>query len=155
MDKRQQEKPRRIVPPVYMFASIALMVVLDWLSPFGFKAGPLLWGFGGCFISLGVFLDIYCALLFKKANTGIVPFHEATSVVETGPYKITRNPMYVGMVLIQLGVVVILGNLLAFLPLVVFVWIIQKNFIEGEEGYMEATLGQPYIDYKSRVRRWI
>lgn len=153
--KQPSEKPRKIVPPVYLFSSIVVMVLLDWLVPIGFNTGPILWGFGGCFISLGILLDIYCALQFRRANTGIVPFHPATAVVETGPYKITRNPMYVGMALIQLGVIVILGNPLAFAPLAMFLCIIQKNFIEGEERYMEETLGQPYLEYKNRVRRWI
>lgn len=149
------EKPRKIVPPVYMLFSICLMFVIDWFIPTSFASGPLVWGFGACFISVGIFLDIYSALLFKKANTPLIPFHEMTFQVETGPYKITRNPMYLGMVFIQIGVAIILGSAIALVPLAVFFWIIQKNFIEGEERYMEERFGERYLNYKKRVRRWI
>lgn len=138
-----------------MLTSIVLMVVLDWLVPLGFQTGPIIWGFGACFISVGVALDIYCALLFKKADTGLVPFHPATAIVDTGPFKVTRNPMYVGMALIQFGVFVILGNPLVLVFLAAFIFIIQKRFIEGEERYMEEVFGDKYLAYKSRVRRWI
>lgn len=138
-----------------MLGSIVLIFLIDWLVPTGFATGPVLWGFGACFISFGLFLDIFAVLLFRKANTPLIPFHEMTFQVETGPYRITRNPMYLGMVLIQLGVIIILGNPLGLIPLAIFVWTIQTKFIEGEERYMEELFGEKYLNYKKRVRRWI
>ena len=63
--------------------------------------------------------------------------------------------MYLGMVLLLLGVAIALGSLGAWLPIPVFVWIIQARFIVGEERFLEQTFGEPYVAYKRAVRRWL
>ena len=63
--------------------------------------------------------------------------------------------MYLGLVLVLLGVAVALGTLGAFLPIPLFVWIIQKRFIEGEERFLTEIFGDEYLAYRRRVRRWL
>jgi len=92
---------------------------------------------------------------FRKAGTGIRPFEEATSLVTTGFYRFTRNPMYLGMFLMLIGVAILLGSIGAVFPAIVFIMIIRNNFVLGEEQFMEASFGQQYLDYKARVRRWL
>jgi protein-S-isoprenylcysteine O-methyltransferase Ste14 len=76
-------------------------------------------------------------------------------LVVGGFYRYTRNPMYLGMVTALLGVAILLGTLSAFLPIPIFVWIIQKQFIEGEERFLEEIFGGQYLAYKGKVRRWL
>jgi protein-S-isoprenylcysteine O-methyltransferase Ste14 len=75
--------------------------------------------------------------------------------VTAGPYRYTRNPMYVGLTLILLGAWLLLGTASAMLPIAVFVWFIQERFIRGEERFLDQIFGEEYRGYKSRVRRWI
>jgi len=95
------------------------------------------------------------ASMFVKADTGLEPFDDATTLVTGGFYRITRNPMYLGMFLMLFGVAFLLGSVSALLPLVLFVLVIRYNFVLGEERFLEAAFGQQYLDYKSAVRRWI
>ena len=94
-------------------------------------------------------------LAFRGVGTGIVPFDPATALVTGGLYRYTRNPMYLGMVLLLVGVAIALGSLGAWLPIPVFVWIIQARFIVGEERFLEQTFGESYVAYKRGVRRWL
>jgi protein-S-isoprenylcysteine O-methyltransferase Ste14 len=76
-------------------------------------------------------------------------------LITYGLYRFTRNPMYLGLMLIVLGVAILQGSLAAFLPLPVFAWILQTRFVRGEERFLESLFGAEYLDYKSTVRRWI
>lgn len=149
------EQPRKIVPPVYLACSIIAMFMLDHFFPVGHFGGPFVWGFASAFLAAGLMLLIHSAGLFAKADTALIPFHKSTALVTNGPYKITRNPMYLGMVLVLLGMAVILGSLVTFLVIPVFVVIIHFNFILGEERFMEELFGEEYLAYKRRVRRWL
>jgi protein-S-isoprenylcysteine O-methyltransferase Ste14 len=75
--------------------------------------------------------------------------------VTTGWFRFTRNPMYLGMVIMALGAGLALGSLGALLPLPVFVAIIQTQFIRGEERMLTEIFGQQYTDYRARVRPWL
>lgn len=151
----KQEKPRRIVPPMYLAFSILVMYLLDKFVPLGSFQGPFVWGFASAFLAGGLMLILVSAGLFKRAKTPLIPFHKSTAVVTTGPYKLTRNPMYLGMAFILIGVAVALGSLMPFFVILIFGWIIQTRFIVGEERFMEELFGQEYLDYKKRVRRWL
>jgi len=93
--------------------------------------------------------------LFRRAGTPAEPWHPTTAIVTTGIYRITRNPMYVGMTLLYAGIAVAVDSLvaLALLPLTLIV--IQVGVIRREERYLEARFGDDYRGYKARVRRWI
>jgi len=141
----KQEQPRKLVPPVYAVVSVLVMYLLDRFMPIGYVGGPFVWGFASAFIA-GLMLILYSAGLFKKAETPLIPFHKSTAVVTTGPYKVTRNPMYLGMVIILIGMATLFGSLLPFLVIPAFIFVIQTQFIVGEEEY---------LNYKRRVRRWL
>lgn len=149
------EKRRKIVPPVYLFAALILMWLLNHFWPlYWFVRTP--WSYLGILpILVGIGIAAVSARRFAKAETGIVPFHEATTLVTGGLYRFTRNPMYLGMYLILLGVAFLMGSLSSLLPVFAFMLIIRFNFVAGEERFLEDAFGQSYLDYKAKVRRWI
>jgi protein-S-isoprenylcysteine O-methyltransferase Ste14 len=148
------EKKRKIIPPVYLLATLVLMLLMQLNLPvFQFIHEPVAYaGVAGVF--LGIIMAAISAGMFKKAGTGIMPFDEATTLVTGGFYRYTRNPMYVGMFLMLAGVAFLMGSIGAALPVLVFILIIHNNFVMGEERFLEASFGQQYLDYKSTVRRW-
>ena len=105
-------------------------------------------------VGLGIIMAAISASMFKRAGTGIEPFDEATTLVTSGFYRCTRNPMYLGMFLMLAGVAFLMGSIGAILPVLGFILIIRNNFVVGEERFLEASFGQQYLDYKSTVRRW-
>jgi protein-S-isoprenylcysteine O-methyltransferase Ste14 len=106
-------------------------------------------------MGLGIGLTVWAASLFKRRGTGVRPFTPSTAVVEGGPYRFTRNPMYLGMTLLLLGVAVLLRSLMPFAAPIVFVLVIHVRFILPEEAHMERSMGAAYLAFKQRVRRWI
>ena len=149
------ERPRKMVPPLWLLLSLVFMVLLDRYHPVAEFGGPFVWGFALSFGFAGLVLAFVSVGLFKRAKTAVVPFATSTALVTDGPYKLTRNPMYLAMTLLLIGVAMYLGSLLPFLVIIAFVVIIQKEFIEGEERFMEAIFGEEYLAYKAAVRRWI
>jgi protein-S-isoprenylcysteine O-methyltransferase Ste14 len=106
-------------------------------------------------IIAGILMSAAGASSFRKAGTPVIPFETSTALVLGGLYRFTRNPMYLGMTIALLGAAVLFGTLGAFLPLPLFVWVIQTRFIAGEERFLEEIFGQQYLAYKRRVRRWL
>ncbi|MGD8385312.1 MAG: isoprenylcysteine carboxylmethyltransferase family protein, partial [Lysobacterales bacterium] len=86
---------------------------------------------------------------------GLVPFSPATTLVTGGLYRYTRNPMYLGMTLMLLGMALLLGSVTALAPVAGFARVIHKRFVLPEEAFLEKAFGQAYLDYKLRVRRWL
>ena len=146
---------KRILPPTYFLASVALMVVLHFFLPI-IESIPRPFNYLGLLpIAAGLVLNIWSSSLFKKSQTTIKPFEQPAKLVADGPFCFSRNPMYLGMVLALLGLFVLLGSLTPLVPIPVFVWIIATRFIPPEEKAMERSFGQDYLGYKNRVRRWI
>ncbi len=147
-------KPR-IMPPIWVLFALLAMWALDrWLPLyplFGAAARPGSW----LLIGPGLVILAWPAAAFLRARTGLVPFTESTTLVTSGLYRVSRNPMYLGMALVLAGAAVRFGSLSAWLPLPAFVWIIQRRFILNEERFLENTHGDAYRAYRERVRRWI
>jgi protein-S-isoprenylcysteine O-methyltransferase Ste14 len=93
--------------------------------------------------------------LFRRTGQDPTPWKSTPEIISTGIYRFTRNPMYVGMALIQVGIGVGLGNawILAFVPPVLVV--VYRIAVRHEEAYLERKFGQPYRTYKASVRRWL
>ena len=149
------EKKRKIVPPVYLFLTLLLMWLLNRYFPvYEYLAPPA--AYAGIIPVLGgIMMAAISAGMFTRADTGIVPFDEATVLVTTGFFRFSRIPRYMGMFLLLLGVALLMGSVGALLPIPVFMLIIRNNFVLGEERFMEAAFGQKYLDYKRTVRRWL
>lgn len=149
------EQKRKIIPPFYLFGTLVLMWFCHRYIPvYQYVSEPAAYG-GIILVLCGIVVAAVSAGMFKIADTGLEPFSEATALVTSGFFRVTRNPMYMGMFLMLGGVAILMGSVGAMLPVPVFVLIIRNSFVLAEERFMEAVFGQPYLDYKSKVRRWI
>ncbi len=110
--------------------------------------------FGILLLVAGICLNIAAWQQFKKNNTP-ESIEKARNLVGDGLYKYSRNPMYIGMILILVGLAWLAGNVLCFVsPIIVFI-IFDRFFIPFEEKKTAADLGENYLEYKRKVRRWI
>jgi protein-S-isoprenylcysteine O-methyltransferase Ste14 len=149
------ERKRRIVPPVYLLLTLLAMAAMHFFLPIVRVIAAPYTRLGWVFVAVGVAIAAVAAGAFRRAGTPVIPFEPSTALVTSGLYRVTRNPMYLGMVVLLIGVAILLGSLTAFLPVPVFAWIIQKWFIEGEERFLEEIFGENYLAFKRNVRRWL
>jgi protein-S-isoprenylcysteine O-methyltransferase Ste14 len=143
------------IPPVFLAMSLLLMVFLDQVFPLA-ELIERPYRYGGLVIAgLSVALGAWAALHFRRAGTHIHPHKPALALVTAGPYRFTRNPMYLALSGILLGAAIYLGSLTPFIVIPAFMAIVSERFIEAEEAKLEAAFGAAYLEYKSRVRRWL
>lgn len=103
----------------------------------------------------GLGLEMWAGGLFKAAGTNVVPWSPSTALVDTGPYRFSRNPMYVGFTLVYLGLALGLQSPSAMILIIPCLALMTWGVILREERYLAARFGQPYLDYKDGVRRWL
>jgi len=145
---------KKILPPTYIFLCIVLMAVLHQFLPI-LKIIPMPYGLIGIIpLALGIYLNLKTDKLFTKHETTVKPFENASSLIHEGPFLYSRHPMYVGMVLLVLGIAVIMGTLSPYIPVIAFFFVL--NWFAGvEEKSMQAEFGTEYSDYMKKVRRWV
>lgn len=103
----------------------------------------------------GLSLVVLAARELFKARTTVRPDRGATALITNGPFRISRNPIYLGFALLQVGIALCLNNLWILLLLGINVVLLNRLVIAREERYLKAAFGKVYHDYSSRVRRWI
>ena len=144
------------LPPLLLVLLLTIaMLVLDRVLPLFRIHNPALVYLGVGLVSLGVLIVLASAGLFRLRKTTLNPFGEPAAVVQDGFYRFSRNPMYLGMLLVLAGIAIWLGNFLALLFAPVFVAIMSRYYIAREEQILDARFGDAYRAYCRRVRRWI
>ncbi len=143
------------IPPLYIALAIVCMYLLHrWLPIIDLIDPPISW-LGWVLIVAGVGLAVWAERLFSRAGTGVRPFTPSTALIADGPYRITRNPMYLGMMLVLLGGFLLAGSLGSLLPIPIFFWWIHSHFILPEENHMAQHFGEAYETFKQKTRRWL
>lgn len=104
---------------------------------------------------VGVCLVLWVNVKFRRAGTPIKPFEVSTALVVDGPFRVTRNPIYLGMVLFLFGVAMLLGSVTPILVVPLFALVIDRRFVRMEEAMLAKAFGPSYDAYKDRVRRWL
>ncbi len=146
---------RTILPPTYLWAAMILMVALHFVVPV-IRLITFPWQLVGLLpLVLGAALNLVADKAFRDAKTTVKPFQESTALVTTGAYRLSRHPMYLGFVLILLGLAVLLGSLTPSLVIPPFALLMDRAFIVVEEGMLAQKFGQAWLDYKQRIRRWV
>lgn len=142
-------------PPVIFLACLVLTAGIHFVAPIAKVIhGPIRYA-GVILIAVGIWLNLWTDRLFKKRTTTVKPFEEPASLIHDGPFRFSRNPMYLGMVIILLGIAVALGSIGSFIPSIVFFVVMRFMFITHEEKAMQMTFGADFAAYKQRVRRWL
>ena len=145
----------KIPPPI-----IALIcIVINYLSTYFINSikFPYIEIIGGLILLIGLITAMLGILLFKKDKTTVNPINpeETTTLVTTGIFSITRNPMYLGFFLVISSTILFFGSWFGMIILMFYVWYINKFQIIPEEEVMEKLFGSEYNEYKKYVRRWI
>ena len=146
---------KKTLPPTYFIVIIILQVLIHFAFPFLWLLIFPVNLIGVIFIAAGTALNIFADKAMKEANTTVKPFEESSHLLTHGAFKISRNPMYFGMLLILIGVATILGSIIPFILAFIFVRIINRRFILIEEKMLLDKFGNEWLFYKNEVRRWI
>jgi protein-S-isoprenylcysteine O-methyltransferase Ste14 len=148
-------RPSWAMPPVFLLVAILVMIALNRWAPLGTFGGSFARAVGLLFSIAGLALGIWCTMLFQAAQTTIKPYETSSALLTGGPYRISRNPIYLGMVLFLIGLNLGLGSWSPFVAIPVFVFIIERRFIRAEEAALSRRFGDEYETYRRRVRRWV
>jgi protein-S-isoprenylcysteine O-methyltransferase Ste14 len=104
---------------------------------------------------VGFGLNLVGDRAFKRCKTTVKPFEESTTLVTSGVFRMSRNPMYFGSGLILSGIAILMGSLTPYGVIIIFMILIDNVFIKAEELMLEEKFGQAWLEYKRKVRRWI
>jgi protein-S-isoprenylcysteine O-methyltransferase Ste14 len=149
----------RVFPPAVPLLTILLGVGLNRVCPFKLKlklSTLFRYGVGGAIIGIAVLgLGLYPVILLRRTGQSENPWTPTTEIVTRGPFRFTRNPLYLQMVFGCLGFAVMLRNMWILLLTPLAAWGLQLLAILPEEEYLERKFGESYRAYKGRVRRWL
>lgn len=158
MAEKAQDRPninKNIHPPLVAFFYIALTYLLKWFIPIPYAVPDMLQNVGFGLTFIGFLLGVGAFIEFRKARTTLDPHGSVKTIVTSGVYRFTRNPIYLGFLLMVIGLPLNLGNYWGILIAPFFGATINRLVIEREETYLENKFKNAYTDYKSRVRRWL
>ncbi len=146
-----------LVPPPVAFA---LGVAAGWLAnrlwpaPFLPQDWPL-HAIGFIVAAIGIAIAILAVVQFRRARTSVRPDRPSSAILSTGPYRYSRNPIYLGMFIVVAGLAFALDSLWQFAALAVLYAVLRWGVVAREEAYLTRKFGDAYLDYFRRVRRWV
>ncbi|MBI1250466.1 MAG: isoprenylcysteine carboxylmethyltransferase family protein [Alphaproteobacteria bacterium] len=154
----EEDHAHVIAPPpliylAFLLAGMGIDALVD-LPGLGLSVGLRL-GLGLGLFGVGLTLVLAAAGNFRRSGEKPAPWTPTNAIVDSGPYRFTRNPMYLGMALAYLGLAIGADSLVALALLFPVLLIIQFGVIAREERYLEGKFGAPYRAFKARVRRWL
>jgi protein-S-isoprenylcysteine O-methyltransferase Ste14 len=144
-----------ILPPTYMFLAMLLIVLLHFIVPLA-DIVKMPWNLLGLLpLGLGLAVTAVADRAFKQRGMTVHPFKEPTQLVTNGAFRFSRNPMYLGFVLVLLGMTILRRSLSPLAIVAGFATWMDIGFIRVEEKILAATFGDDWVRYKQRVRKWI
>jgi protein-S-isoprenylcysteine O-methyltransferase Ste14 len=143
-------------PPIALGVAVIAGLALNWLVPLPFMpAGlPAVW-LGAAVFVLALALFAWAVVTMTRAGSNVPTSLPTTTIVDKGPYGVTRNPIYLSMFLALTGLAIALDNLWLLMMLALFALVIRYGVVAREEAYLERKFGDVYRSYRSRVRRWL
>ncbi|MBS1745141.1 MAG: isoprenylcysteine carboxylmethyltransferase family protein [Bacteroidetes bacterium] len=156
--ENKKDNPGVYIPPPLLYAAIFILAILMQ------KVLPLSKEFfytttsdiiGTVFILVSLFFNFPALLQFLKSKNTLITVKPANTLQTSGIYSVSRNPMYISLLLIYTGLSFIIGNWWNLILLPVLIFIVQEYVIKKEEKYLGRRFGQEYAEYKSKVRRWL
>jgi protein-S-isoprenylcysteine O-methyltransferase Ste14 len=142
-------------PPILYAGTIAAALLADRVVPLGFGSDWRLRAAGGALLALGLLLDLAAISTLKRHGTIVRPDRPATTLVTSGPYGLSRNPIYLGNTIALLGAALLFD--LAWLALLILpcTWLVHRLAVLREEVHLAARFAGEWTRYAARVRRWI
>ena len=147
--------PIVVNPFVIVGGALMVAVLLQWLWPLPFLPTTLARIVGVLVFLLGFGFGLPAVRLMRQAKTTLNPYRPSSAVITSGPFRLTRNPLYVANLLNYAGLVVFFSLLWGLLLLPAIVWMTNRWVIRHEESYLEQKFGGEYTRYKASVRRWL
>ena len=144
----------KIAPPILTVLHIVAAYLLAGLVPLSLTVPPILENIGFALVVVGFLFGLAAFLEFRRARTTLDPHGSVASIVTSGVYRFSRNPIYVGFLLIVIGIPLNSGTYWGAVLAPIFFLLCNKLVIEREEAYLEKKFGDVYTRYQSRVRRW-
>ena len=142
-------------PPLVMLIALLAALGLQQLWPLSVPGRPFAMAIGAVLSLLGVGIAISGRLALKRAGTNVNPYKPSSAIVRDGSYRFSRNPLYLGMCLLLVGLTLLAGTWWGLPLLVPAFLVLHYGVVLREEAYLERKFGQAYLDYKNSVRRWI
>ena len=143
------------LPPMILGAAIALGLILNFFWPAKFLARSVAVPLGLLIVAGAITIGILAVREMRSANTPLDVRKAPTRIVTSGVFQRTRNPIYLGMVLLCAGIAFLADSLWLMMIVPLLAVVLQKGVIEPEEFYLEKNFGEDYLRYKMQVRRWI
>jgi protein-S-isoprenylcysteine O-methyltransferase Ste14 len=142
-------------PPLVYLISLVIGALIQLAAPLPFLPRTLALPLGASLVVVAIGLFSYSVAKFRAAGTPVPARKPTTVIVRTGPYRFSRNPIYLAFSLLQLGIAIWANSLWLLATLVGAVALIHYVVIQREEQYLERRFGAQYLDYKASVRRWL
>jgi protein-S-isoprenylcysteine O-methyltransferase Ste14 len=150
-----QRPARRALPPVFLAAALVAIMVAHFLLPLARLIVFPMTLVGLLPLGGGIALNLLGDRAFKTHGTTVKPFERSSLLVTDGAFALSRNPMYLGMVLFLLGVALLLGSLTPLIVVPAFWLLLDRRFVTLEERMLGQTFGAEFDAYRGRVRRWL
>ena len=143
------------IPPLIYLAFVAVGLLLDYLFPVPVLPNSIQYAVGfGIIIAAGLVMP-FVLLEFRKAKTQFDPGKPTTAIITTGPYRFSRNPSYVSLTMLYLGIAIAADSVWVLAGLIPVFLVMHYGVILREEEYLEAKFDEEYLRYKNTVRRWL
>ncbi|MEX2182084.1 MAG: isoprenylcysteine carboxylmethyltransferase family protein [Gemmatimonadaceae bacterium] len=143
----------RFPPPLIFVIATAFGVFVHWLRPVAARPDGW-WMFGAAITAMALILVSWAAHVLRRHQTAVYPWRPTTAIVTSGPYAVSRNPIYLGFALLQLGLGLWTDRLAVVLMVIPAIAATNAFVIAREEAYLERKFGETYAGYARRVRRW-
>jgi len=148
-------KAKGVLPPTYLLTSVVAIIALDFVFP-AMRIVPFPCNLLGIVpLVLGVILNLVANSAFQRANTTVKPFEESSALVTCGIFRISRNPMYLGFVLILVGIAILVRSFSALVVVLAFSVLIDRRFVTVEERMLAERFGVEWENYRRSTRRWL
>jgi protein-S-isoprenylcysteine O-methyltransferase Ste14 len=145
-----------IRPPLAWTLAVIAGFALNWLMPLPFMPAALSAGWlGGVVFASALALFGWAIITITRAGSNVPTNMPTTSIVDSGPYRFTRNPIYLGMMLGLVGLAIAFDSVWMLVTLAPFFLVIRYGVVAREETYLERKFGEVYREYRARVRRWL
>lgn len=145
----------KIHPPVLASLHILAAFFLNNFLPLPFAFPEVLVWLGYALVLIGLGLAFTAVSRFMQAHTTVDPHGSVSSIVTSGPYRFTRNPIYLGLVCFLIGFLLVFKSYWGLILSSIFILLMNMLVIQHEEAYLETKFGDEYTSFKSRVRRWL